>query len=410
VLALGGVLVCGLLGGGCASDGEDQRATPTQRTAKTEMGDAAGGPRQQDAPARAAGTGARLLLLGRFDQPTYLAAPPGDRSRRFVVEREGRVRLVRGGRTLGRPFLDISGQVSTDGEGGLLSMAFAPDYAASGRFYLYYTDRRGYPTIAQYLRSSASPDRVQPGSRQIVLSVEHHRFNHKGGQVQLGPDGKLYAAFGDGGGGGDPDRNAQDLGELLGKLIRIDPRSGGGYAVPADNPFRGRNGARAEIYAYGLRNPYRFSFDRATGALTIGDVGQDAVEEIDYVPGRPGGGMPSGGQNFGWNVFEGRSSFDGGRAAGHVPPAITHSHDAGWCSIIGGYVLRDRSLGSDLRGRYVYGDNCKSGLRVARLGRGRASTRALGLSVPGLVSFGEDARGRVYAVSLEGAVYRIAPR
>jgi glucose/arabinose dehydrogenase len=406
VLALGGVLVCGALGAGCASDDSSDRAAATERTASMERQLPEGG----SEPRAAARRGARLLLLGRFDQPTYLAAAPGDDRRRFVVERDGRVRVVHGRRVLREPFLDISDEVDTDGEGGMLSLAFAPDYRESGRLYVYYTDTRGYPTIAQLRRSAASADRVEPGSKRIVLSVEHRRFNHKGGQIQFGPDGKLYAAFGDGGGGGDPDRNAQDLNELLGKMIRIEPRADGGYDVPADNPFRGRRGARAEIYAYGLRNPYRFSFDRAGGGLTIGDVGQDAVEEIDYVPGRAAGQASRGGQNFGWSAFEGRERYNGGRAPGHVPPVIAHTHDAGWCSIIGGYVLRDRSLGSDLRGRYVYGDNCKSGLRVARLRRGGASTRALGLSVPGLVSFGEDNRGRVYAVSLNGPVYRIASR
>jgi glucose/arabinose dehydrogenase len=382
--------------GACASDGSDAEQPRT------------GAERPPAGGVIAAQRGARLLLLGRFDQPTYLAAPPGDTRRRFVVEREGRIVVVRGGRT--RPFLDIRDQVDSDGEGGLLSMAFAPDYASSRRFYVYYTDTRGYPTIAQYQRTPSSAERVQPGSKRIVLSVPHHNFNHKGGQIQFGPDGKLYAAYGDGGGGGDPDRNSQNLGRLLGKLIRIEPLADGGYRVPADNPFRGRAGARPEIFAYGLRNPYRFSFDRASGGLTIGDVGQDAVEEIDYVPGRSGEGAPRGGENFGWSVFEGRSRYNGGRAPGHVAPVVTHSHDAGWCSVIGGYVIRDRSLGRDLRGRYVYGDNCRSQLQLARLRRGGAQTRTLGLKVPGLVSFGEDTQGRVYAVSLNGGIYRIAHR
>jgi hypothetical protein len=227
-----------------------------------------------------------------------------------------------------------------------------------------------------------------------VLRVPHHRFNHKGGQLQVGPDGMLYAGFGDGGGGGDPDENAQDLGELLGKLVRIDPRPGGGHS----------------IYAYGLRNPYRFSFDRRRGHLTIGDVGQDAVEEIDFVPGRPGGAAPRGRFNFGWDVFEGRQSYVEGRAPGHVPPVIEHTHDEGFCSITGGYVIRDGSLGRGWTGRYVYGDYCEGRLRVAALRRPRASSRATRLSVDGLVSFGEDGRGRVYAVSLNGPVYRIGRR
>ncbi len=238
--------------------------------------------------------------------------------------------------------------------------------------------------------------------------MPHGRFNHKGGQLQVGPDGMLYAGFGDGGGGGDPDENAQNLGRMLGKLIRIDPRPNGGYEVPASNPFRGRSGARAEVYAYGLRNPYRFSFDRRRGHLTIGDVGQNEIEEIDFVPGRSGGREPPGGYNFGWDVFEGRNSYEGGSAPGHVPPVIAHDQGGGYCSIIGGYVIRDPSLrGTRFSGRYVYGDLCNPALRLAFLKRPSAPTRSTGLRVSSLVSFGEDGRGRVYAVSLDGPVYRI---
>ncbi len=210
------------------------------------------------------------------------------------------------------------------------------------------------------------------------MRVPHHRFNHKGGQLQIGPDGNLYAGFGDGGGGGDPDGNGQDLSQPLAKLIRVAPRAGGGYDVPADNPFRDRAGALPETYAYGLRNPFRFSFDRATGALTIGDVGQDAVEEIDYVPNTRGPGhAPPGGYNFGWSVFEGDSRYRDGDAPGARAPALTHSHEDGFCSITGGYVIRDRSLGRALYGKYVYGDYCDGRLRVAALrARGAAVTGA----------------------------------
>ncbi len=243
------------------------------------------------------------------------------------------------------------------------------------------------------------------------MRVPHPRPNHKGGQLQFGPDGLLYAGFGDGGGGGDPDENAQNLGRILGKLVRIDPRRGGGYAIPAGNPYRGRSGARAEVYAYGLRNPYRFSFDRRTGSLTIGDVGQDAVEEIDYLPSPGGGRPPRGGRNFGWDVFEGRNRYEGGSAPGHVPPVIAHSQDpGGFCSIIGGYVIRDGSLGRGWSGRYVYGDLCNPVIRVAALRSGNAPRRGTRLRVPNLVSFGEDGRGRVYAISLNGPVYRLARR
>jgi glucose/arabinose dehydrogenase len=364
-----------------------------------------------DRPAGARPAGApsgpvRLLRLGSFDQPTYLAAPRGDR-RRFVVQRGGSIVVVRGRGRRRAEFLDISDRVSTDGEGGLLSMAFAPDYASSGRFYVYYTDTQGFIRIDQF-RRSGNRNRADPGSGRTVIRVPHFRPNHKGGQLQFGRDGLLYAGFGDGGGGGDPDENAQNLGRILGKLIRIAPRPGGGYAIPRSNPFRGRSGARGEIYAYGLRNPYRFSFDRSRGHLVIGDVGQNAVEEVDFVPGRAGGRPPRGGYNFGWDVFEGRSRFEPGRAPGHVPPVITHNQSAGYCSVIGGYVIRDRSLrGSRFSGRYVYGDLCNPTLRLAFLKRPRAPNRPTRLRVSNLVSFGEDGRGRVYAVSLDGPVYRI---
>jgi glucose/arabinose dehydrogenase len=360
-------------------------------------------------PAQPAARPVRLLPLGRFDQPTYVTAPRGDR-RRFVVEREGRIRVVRRGHVLGRPFLDISDRVTTGGESGLLSMAFAPDYERSRRFWVYYTDREGFIQIDQFRTSTANPNRADPGSRRSVLRVPHHRFNHKGGQLQVGPDGKLYAGFGDGGGGGDPDENAQNLGRMLGKLIRIDPRPGGGYRVPPDNPFRGRPGALPEIYAYGLRNPYRYSFDRRTGSLVIGDVGQDEVEEIDFVPGRSGGRQPRGGNNFGWDVFEGRQRYEGGSSPGNLKPVLQHTHAEGFCSITGGYVIRDRSLGRGWTGRYIYGDYCDGTLRLARLRRPSASSRATRLKVNSLVSFGEDGRGRVYAVSLNGSVYRIGRR
>ena len=397
---------------GCSS-GDDESSATMKRTAAEEPAPARPAETDTRPPARAA-RGVRLLRLGTFANPTYLTAPPGDRRRRFVVERAGRIVVVRGGRKLPAPFLNISGRVSTDGEGGLLSMAFSPGYARSRRFYVYYTDTRGRPTIEEFRRSRGSADRALPSSARILMSVPHNRFNHKGGQLQFGPDGMLYAGFGDGGGGGDPDRNGQDLGELLGKLIRIDPRPGGGrpYRIPADNPFRGRSGARPEVYAYGLRNPWRFSFDRLRGHLTVGDVGQNAVEEIDFVPNRRGRGRaPRGGYNFGWNIFEGRSRYSSGSAPGHVPPVTQRTHAQGACSITGGYVIRDRALGRGIYGRYVYGDLCDGRLRLAALRTGRArSDRALGPSVSQLVSFGEDARGRVYAVSLGGPIFRIAPR
>ena len=350
----------------------------------------------------------RLLLLGRFDEPTYVTAPRGD-SRRFVVEREGTIRVVQGGRVLEQPFLDISDRVTTGGESGLLSMAFPRDYASSHRFWVYYTDNQGFLQIDQFRTAAESPNRAVPSSRRSVIRVPHHRTNHKGGQLQVGPDGMLYAGFGDGGSGGDPDENAQNLGRMLGKLIRINPNPDGGYTAPSSNPFRGRAGALPEIYAYGLRNPYRFSFDRRRGSLTIGDVGEAEIEEIDFVPGRSGG-APRGGYNFGWDTFEGRNRYESGTAPGHIRPVLQHSHNEGFCSITGGYVIRDRSLGRGWTGRYIYGDYCDGTLRLSHLRRPAARSHATRLKVNRLVSFGEDSRGRVYAVSLDGPVYRIGRR
>jgi glucose/arabinose dehydrogenase len=397
-------LVVLALGGCTQDDGEETMATkPAGNAPADEPATTADEP---VAPAQRRRV--RLLRLGTFNEPTYVTAPRGDR-RRFVVEREGTIRIVQRGRVLARPFLDISDRVTTEGEGGLLSMAFARDYASSRRFYVYYTDQQGFIQIDQFLAGAAARNRADPSSRRSVIRVPHHRFNHKGGQLQVSADGMLYAGFGDGGSGGDPDENAQNLGRLLGKMIRIDPRPDGGYSIPATNPFRDRSGARPEIYAYGLRNPYRFSFDRRRGHLTVGDVGQNEVEEIDYVPSRAGR-PPRGGYNFGWDAFEGRNRYESGSAPGHVPPVLQHTHDQEFCSITGGYVIRDRSLGRGWTGRYIYGDFCNGTLRLARLQRPNAATHGTRMSVANLVSFGEDSRGRVYAVSLDGPVYRIGRR
>jgi glucose/arabinose dehydrogenase len=356
-----------------------------------------------------AARGVRLRKVADFAAPVYLTSPPGDRRRQFVVEQEGRVMVVRDGRKLGTPFLDIRGQVTAGGEQGLLSIAFAPDYVDSGLFYVYFTDRSGDQRIVEYRRGDG--DRADAGSARLVLRMADSEVNHNGGLLLFGPDDLLYVGTGDGGGGGDQHGsrgNAQDLGSLLGKILRIDPRAGGGrpYQVPRDNPFTGRRGARGETYAYGLRNPWRFSFDRRTGDLTIGDVGQNAWEEIDFV--RRGAGR---GANFGWRPFEGRARFAAGESAsGHVGPVIVRSHGAGNCSITAGVVVRDRSLGR-LYGRYVFGDFCKGRVQSARLSPGRArGVRRTSLRVPSLSSFGEDAQGRVYAISLDGAVHRIVPR
>jgi glucose/arabinose dehydrogenase len=357
----------------------------------------------------AARRGVRLVTVGRFDAPLYVTSPPGDRRRIFVVEQGGRVMIVRGGRKLAAPFLDIRPLVQAGGEQGLLSVAFPPDYASSGRFYVYYTDRSGDQRIVEYRRASA--DRGDPGSARLVLEMDDSEGNHNGGLMLFGPDRLMYVGTGDGGGGGDEHGargNAQDLGSLLGKILRIDPRATGGrpYAVPSSNPFTKRAAARPEVYSYGLRNPWRFSFDRANGDLSIGDVGQEEIEEIDFV--RSGDGK---GANFGWRPFEGRSRYtDGESAPGHVPPVIERTHGDGNCSITGGVVVRDRAL-AGLYGRYVFGDFCKGRIESALLQRPRArDVRVTSLRVASLSSFGEDASGRVYATSLAGPVYRLAPK
>ncbi|MEA2273202.1 MAG: hypothetical protein QOI98_1910 [Solirubrobacteraceae bacterium] len=366
-----------------------------------------------------------LVQIGDFASPTYVTAPPGDMHRVFVVEQRGTIALVKdsGQRSV---FLDIQGLVTAGGERGLLSMAFAPDYATSGRFYVYYTGRTpateqtGDIEVDEFQRDSTNPDAALPGTRRRVLHIDHNlQANHNGGQLQFGPDGMLWIGTGDGGGAGDPYSNGQNLSTtnasgrnaLLAKLLRIDPRQGSGCGgrctIPSDNPFAGGGGA-GEIWAYGLRNPWRFAFDRQTGDLVIADVGQDSVEEVDFAA-APGRGR---GANYGWSRFEGDRTYPGGTPAGSTPgftfPVITHTHSSGWCSITGGYVVRDPAL-PELAGQYVYGDYCLGKVYAARLSAGAAGgDHDLGLSVPSLSSFGEDACGRVYAASLNGPVYRLS--
>jgi glucose/arabinose dehydrogenase len=376
--------------------------------------DACGGApegRAQTTPARpAAATGVKLTRIGTFASPVYVAQAPGDARRLFVVEQAGRIRIVRDGHVLGRPFLDIRSRVKSGGEQGLLSVAFAPDYAKSGRFYVYYTDLQGNERVVEYRRSSA--DRANPRSARQLIFQHDVESNHNGGQLEFGPDRLLYIGLGDGGGHDDQHGahgNGQNLGTWLGKILRIDPRRSGrrAYTVPRGNPFVHRRGAKPEIYAYGLRNPWRFSFDRATGAIAIGDVGQDHVEEIDF---RPRGRAR--GVNFGWRAWEGTRREDPTTGAPHaVFPVLEYTHDGSTCSVTGGYVVRDRRLRGSLYGRYVYGDFCVGALKSARLRLGHATARHdLGLSVPSLSSFGEDNAGHVYAVSLNGPVYRFDPR
>jgi glucose/arabinose dehydrogenase len=386
------VLVAAVLLAGCGSNSSGS-AVETPRPA-------AGG-----SSTSSAAKAVRLHKVGSFDSPVFVTFPPGDTSRLFVVEKGGKVRVMRNGKTLGTPFLDVGDKLTTGSEQGLLSMAFAPDYASSGLFYVFYTDNDANETVVEYKRRSE--DVADAGSARKLFTVQDPEPNHNGGLLLFGPDKHLYIGIGDGGGAGDqhgPRGNAQSLDTLLGKILRIDPKASGDrpYTVPSDNPFVGRAGAKPEIYSYGLRNPWRFSFDRSTDDLSIGDVGQDEVEEIDFV--RKGKGR---GANFGWRPFEGNNRFAPGESApGAIRPVITEKHSAGNCSITGGVVIRDPALGA-WRGRYVFGDFCRGVIQTAVLSSGKASdVTDRKLKVSQLSSFGEDARGRVYATSLDGPVYR----
>jgi glucose/arabinose dehydrogenase len=348
-----------------------------------------------------------FVTVGRFAQPVAVVSPPRDASRLLVLERRGTVRLVRRGHLQARAFLDLRGLVqirSTDvhlDQGGLLSVAFAPDYRTSGRLYVLYTSRDDNIRLDEFRRARGTSDRAAPGSRRTLLSVPRTGGLDVAGALQFGPDRMLYVSLGF----GSRPAASQNLAVLTGKLLRIDPRPAGDspYQVPPDNPFVGRAGARPEIYAYGLRVPWRFSFDRARGGLAIGDVGQDAVEEIDFAP--AGGAR---GANFGYPFFEGdRRALAGGDTL--TPPVLTRPHGPTVCAIVGGYVVRDRGLPS-LYGRYLYGDFCSGEIRSAHLALPRATGDRAAVGFYGLDSFGEDARGRIYAVSILGRVARLAQR
>jgi glucose/arabinose dehydrogenase len=358
---------------------------------------ACGSAQTSSTTARAPAHGVGLKRIGSFDSPVYVAAAPGFPKLLFVVEQEGEVVVLRGGHKLGRPFLDVRDLVSFEGERGLLSIAFPPDYRQSRRFYVYYTDNKGNIRVDEFKRRSAT--RAARDSRRALVEIPHPvNANHNGGQLQfLG--NMLYFGTGDGGSGGDPPNNAQNRNSLLGKLLRIDPR---------------RAGARPEIYSIGLRNPFRFSFDTVTAEqprIAIADVGQDEFEEVDYTT-----VAAAQGANFGWDAFEGFARYEGANSGtrdpgGTVKPIFAYSHSRGGsCTIIGGYVVRDRRLPS-LYKRYVYADLCEGELRSLDPHLHRAGgERKLGLSVESPSSFGEDDRHRVYVCSLEGPVYRLVPR
>jgi glucose/arabinose dehydrogenase len=349
---------------------------------------------------------ARETVSDQLVFPVDLASPPGD-SRLFVVEKAGRIRIIQNGTLLAPAFLDISPRVSSNGERGLLGLAFDPEYGTTGRFVVNYTDLDGDTHIAAFTVSAGDPNRADVTSEALILRVDQPFENHNGGQVAFGPDGYLYIALGDGGGGGDPMMNGQSLTTLLGKLLRIDLNGASPYGVPAGNPFPAVGAARPEIWSYGLRNPWRFSFDRLTGDLYIGDVGEGTQEEIDVSLAADGAGR---GANYGWNILEGDSCFEpasGCDRTGLTLPVLQYDHEEG-CSVSGGYVYRGSAIPT-LQGTYFYSDFCSGWVRSFRLSSGAVTEEREwpALQAANITSFGQDAAGELYILTAGGSVYRI---
>ncbi len=361
--------------------------------------------------------GVRAQEIRTVQVATGISGPTGIENARdgterlFFVQQNGLIRIFRNGALAAQPFLDIQNKTRADGERGLLGLAFPPGFAQSQRFYVDYTDLSGNTVIAQY-RVSSNPDQADPSSETILLQITQPFANHNGGRVVFGPDGYLYIGMGDGGSGGDPMGNGQNRAVLLGKILRLDVESDPGHAkIPAGNPFVNSEGARPEIWAYGLRNPWRFSFDRSTGDLYIADVGQDRYEEIDYQP-----ASSRGGEDYGWNVMEGAhcySPVSGCNMQGLTLPVTEYTHSDG-CSVTGGFLYRGNAS-PGLRGIYIYGDYCTG--RIWGLERQGTQwvNRLLLSSGFSITTFGEDENGEIYVANAgNGAIYHIlgstAPR
>jgi len=357
--------------------------------------------------------------LARFvdglQSPVYATDAQDGSGRFFIVEQIGRIRVLKNGQLLATPFLDIHSLVVSGGERGLLSVAFHPDFASNGVFVVNYTRASpnaadvGDTVIARYRVTPPGADVANPSTGQTLLTIDQPQPNHNGGLAMFGPDGMLYIGMGDGGSAGDlgaghaPQGNGQSLGTLLGKMLRIQVGRTGPYTVPGDNPSLGA-GTRPEIWAYGLRNPWRFSFDRATGDMYIGDVGQNVWEEIDVQPAGSAGGT-----NYGWPVWEGAHPYRGGSLVGDTKPVADYSHAGGNCSVTGGYVYRGTRVPS-LRGFYFYGDYCSGRLwSLVQLGGQWHASLILDTDLL-ISSFAEDETGELYIVDLRGSVYRFDPK
>jgi glucose/arabinose dehydrogenase len=352
-----------------------------------------------------------------LSSPLYLCSPPGDTTRQFIVEQTGRIKIIKNGVLLARPFLNITDRISVSSERGLLSLAFHPSYASNRYFYVNYTNAIGSVVLSRFQTTAADPDSCDRTTEHIIMTVVEPEANHNGGTVAFGPDGYLYFGLGDGGGGGDNHGtigNGQNLNTLLGKILRINIDSGSTYAIPPDNPFVGVAGMD-EIWAYGVRNPWRMSFDKTTGDLYIADVGQDTYEEVDFQPvGSPGG------QNYGWRLMEGYHCYNPStncNPGGLTLPIDEYNHSLG-CSITGGFVYRGCRI-PDLQGTYFYADYCTGRIWSFRYD-GVAKTDSMerttelapgnGLSIGNISSFGEDARGELYIIDIAaGNVFKIIP-
>ncbi|HST24706.1 MAG TPA: PQQ-dependent sugar dehydrogenase [Gaiellaceae bacterium] len=351
-----------------------------------------------------------LTPIGTFDRPDFVTSPPGDTERLFVVEQAGVIRVIDDGVLRPAPFLDISYEVQEANETGLLGLAFPPDYATSGLFYVMFNRHEGNGNLylEEFRRSANDPDVADPSTVRVVLEIVKPYENHNAGMLQFGPDGDLYVAVGDGDSGvlNPPGAFAQTLDDLLGNILRIDPAQAGDepYTVPGSNPFVGVAGDQPEILDYGFRNPWRFWVDPATGDLYIGDVGEGTREEIDYQA------AGHAGLNFGWPCFEGTVVFDPTAVCNDpVAPLLDYGHQTNECAVIGGVVLHDSRLPA-LDGWFLYSDLCAGELDALHVEDGTlAGTQDLKLNVPGVDSFGMDALGRAYVVSVNGPIYRIDP-
>jgi glucose/arabinose dehydrogenase len=393
---------------GDAGNGSDEGSGSRPRTQPATTAPGTTAP-PDTSPADLAAAAVTLTPVADVDDPTAFAVREGDTAL-HVAEQAGRVVAVRDGVLDPQPVLDLTGQISSGGERGLLGIDFSPD---GTHLYVHYTNPDGDTRVDEYAMTDGTAD---PASRREVLAVEQPQPNHNGGELVFGPDDLLYLGLGDGGGGGDtgdghaPGGNGQSLDTLLGKILRIDPRAAGSdpYTIPADNPFANSGGGRPEIWAYGLRNPWRFSFDRETGDLWTGDVGQNAWEEIDYAPEGEGAGA-----NYGWARLEGTHPFNGEAPPDAVPPIFEYPNPDQGCSVTGGFVYRGPAI-PDLRGTYLYSDYCSGFVRSFHFANGRAEgeRRWSELEPPdnSVTSFGEDAAGELYLLAAGGSVHKIVPR